>query len=239
MRSINLEEEKTYENLKVSNPAVRINQDKYYYAIGPEFHKFEQRLSELVKNRSVLEIGCSVGGLAEKMAPISKEYLGIDISDKAVALANEKQIKNANFLVSDAHKTDLPSESFDIIVASGVLHHLDLENVLNEVLRILKPNALIIAKEPLGINPILNFYRNRTPSARTNDEKPLTKKDLEMLNKRFTTQEINFIGLTSILSVFLKSDALRRFLLKLDSKLSTTFLKFYFWYVWGVWKKEK
>lgn len=33
--------------------------------------------------------------------------------------------------------------------------------------------------EPLGHNPIINWYRNRTPEMRTEDEHPLLIKDIE------------------------------------------------------------
>ena len=124
-------------------------------------------------------------------------------------------------------------------MASGVLHHLDLENVVNEVFRILKPNGLLIAKEPLGINPILKWYRNKTPNARTHDERPLTTDDLKLLNNKFINKEIKFLGLTSLLSVFFRSKTFRQFLLNLDCKLSNTSLKYYFWYVLGIWEKDE
>lgn len=238
MRKINLKAEIEYENQKVKNPDLRANQNKYYYAIEPEFEKLEKKLLTIVCDKTVLEIGCSTGILSEKLSPAAKKYFGIDISDQAISIAKSKGLKNAMFYLADAHAMDLSNESIDVVLASGVLHHLDLKQVCNEIIRVLKPGGVLVAREPLGINPIFNWYRNRTPEARTHDEKPLKKQDLQMLNNVFLVKTIKYLGFTSLLSVFYKNRKIRSFFLWFDMIISKSFLKYYFWYIWGVWVKK-
>ena len=50
---------------------------------------------------------------------------------------------------------------------------LNFLSVLNEISRILKPNGKLLFIEPLGTNPLINFYRKLTPKSRSKDEHPL------------------------------------------------------------------
>ena len=211
MRNIDLKAEIEYENLKVCNPHIRKNQNKYYYAIEPEFEKLEKELLKIVQNKIVLEIGCSTGILAEKFSLDAKKYLGIDISNRAIKIAKSKKLTNAVFCVADVHALNLPNESIDVVLTSGVLHHLDLKQVCKEINRVLRPRGILVAREPLGINPIFNWYRNRTPEARTHDEKPLKKQELEFLNNIFLLRTKKYLGFTSLLSVFCKNKKIRSF----------------------------
>ena len=142
------------------------------------------------------------------------------------------------FCLADVHALDLPNESIDVVLASGVLHHLDLKQVCNEIIRVLRPEGILVAREPLGINPIFNWYRNRTPEARTHDEKPLKQQDLELLNNMFFLKTTKYLGFISLFSAFYKNRKLRSFLLWFDMIISKTFFKKYFWYVWGIWEKK-
>ena len=81
MRNIDLQAEIEYENLKVCNPHIRENQNKYYYAIEPEFEKIDKELLKIIKGKIVLEVGCSTGILAEKFSRNARKYLGVDISN--------------------------------------------------------------------------------------------------------------------------------------------------------------
>jgi len=98
--------------------------------------------------------------------------IGIDIADGAVKTANESAIKNglqdkAQFLVMDAENLQFPDNTFDIITASGMIHHIDFAKALKEIIRVIKKNGLMICIEPLKYNPVFQFYRKSTPHLRT------------------------------------------------------------------------
>jgi len=75
-----------------------------------------------VESPRILELGCGNGWLAESLCQLGK-VTGVDISDGAIADARER-MPNGEFLVGDALSIDLPSSSFDILVALELFSHL-------------------------------------------------------------------------------------------------------------------
>ena len=77
---------------------------------------------------------------------------------------------------------------------------------LDEIKRILKPGGELIFIEPLGTNPLINFYRKLTPKSRSQDEHPLVKLDFDLIEKKFVNTQIKYYGfLTLIFFPFYKS----------------------------------
>ena len=143
------------------------------------------------QDKIVLDYGCGTGRFAiELIRRGATRVTGIDISNRRVEAAAEKAeaegvADRVNFLVADAHDTRLPEHSFDLIIGSDILHHLDLEAAAHEMRRLLKPNGAAVFIEPLAHHPLLRLGRRLTPSARTTDEHPLTTNDWAMLARTF------------------------------------------------------
>ena len=78
----------------------------------------------------------------------------------------------------DAHDLQFDEGTFDLVIGNGILHHLDLDVSTNEILRVLKPNGRAVFLEPLSANPLLMVFRWLTPKARTEDESPLSRNEL-------------------------------------------------------------
>ena len=131
----------------------------------------------------VLDYGCGEGRLTfDLLDKGARRVTGIDVSQARVeaarARAEERGVTDrCEFLVADAHATGFPDASFDLVVGSDVLHHLELERALREIRRVLKPGGRAVFAEPLAHNPILRAGRYLTPSARTPDEHPFTEAD--------------------------------------------------------------
>ena len=89
------------------------------------------------------------------------------------------------FHLMDAHRTAFEDESFDVIFGFGILHHLEYETALREILRLLKPGGVLVFNEPLNMNPVGQFVRKLTPHARTADETPLEWRHLKLFEERF------------------------------------------------------
>jgi len=73
-----------------------------------------------------------------------------DISPEMIHNANKKLIKtkiqNIDFQIQDSYNLILPDKSFDIVIASNLLHLLyDPEKPINEVKRVMKDNGIFIA----------------------------------------------------------------------------------------------
>jgi hypothetical protein len=52
--------------------------------------------------------------------------------------------------------------------------------------------------EPLGHNPLINAYRNRTPDQRTEDEHPLVRSDFALAKRFFRTSATSFHHLATL-----------------------------------------
>jgi SAM-dependent methyltransferase len=87
---------------------------------------------------------------------------GIDLVPELIEVATAKS-PGAKFLVGDIRGSNLPSNAFDIIVYSGVLHHFpsieDRRAVLREGLRVLKPGGRLFAYDPNLHSPAMWLYR--------------------------------------------------------------------------------
>jgi SAM-dependent methyltransferase len=98
--------------------------------------------------------------------------VGIDIS--SVAIENARDLARSagvaavcEFILMDAERTEFADETFDLIHEYGALHHLDLPAAYAELSRILKPEGKLVFTEALRHNPLIHWYRKRTPHLRT------------------------------------------------------------------------
>lgn len=131
----------------------------------------------------VLDYGCGRGEQAVVLLRNGASHVtGFDLSDAEVAEAGERAGREgfgdrATFLVADAHHTGFDDDAFDLVVGRSILHHLDLDAALLEIRRILRPGGRAVFVEPMWHNPLLRLGRRLTPTARTEDEHPLTVED--------------------------------------------------------------
>jgi len=234
MRNINLNKEKEFENSKVLNAEVRKNQNKYYESISNYTQKHKRLTYNLIKDKIVLEIGCSSGYDTLNYAKILKKIYACDLSDEAIHKAKSREIINANFICCDAHKLPYDDDSFDYVIVNSLLHHLDLKIIFKEIKRVLTNDGCLIFKEPFGTNPIFNIYRHFTPDSRTPDERPFNFKDLKMFSTYFEIEKINFFGFTILLSAFKAFKPFRFIFSRLDDFLSITPIRYFYWMITGV-----
>jgi len=178
-----------------------------YYAIDSKDRAFYQGLlAKYCNKKKVLEYGCGTGSLTGSLLENQANVTGIDISDVAIEAAESTfrdQVSEGkvSFRVMDAENLTFDQDSFDVVCGKSILHHLDLPTCYNEIARVLKSNGTAIFLEPLGHNPIINFYRKRTPHLRTQDEHPLLMKDLWLAKEFFVHTEFYFFRLFSVLAV--------------------------------------
>ncbi len=180
-------------------------QDSYYFAVQPAMDAYWALVRAAAAGKDVLEYGCSHGAGSVGLAKAVRHITGIDISDVAIQQAKDaasrRGLDNVTFQVDNAEDMNLPTASFDLVFGAGILHHLVLEKALGEIRRVLRPGGKAIFFEPLGHNPLINLYRNRTPEARTVDEHPLVKSDFDIVRRHFSRCELQFFGLTTLASI--------------------------------------
>ena len=80
---------------------------------------------ELDKNKAVLEIGIGTGRLAQRVSPLCKELVGIDVSKKTIerAFANLAQHNNVELICADFMKYKF-GMCFDVIYSSLTFMHI-------------------------------------------------------------------------------------------------------------------
>jgi len=114
-------------------------------------HKFRTGLRVLgleMSGRSVLEVCCGSGMMAEKFARAGAAVTGIDFSPAAVARARERARRGgfaARFLVADAESLAFADRSFDVVAVHDGLHHLEHpERAIREMARVARYGVLIL-----------------------------------------------------------------------------------------------
>ena len=75
--------------------------------------------------QSALEIGCSIGVLTEKLAPLCQSLLAIDVNEKALNQARSRcaDLPNVRFQKMGI-PSEFPEENFDLIIVSEVGYYL-------------------------------------------------------------------------------------------------------------------
>jgi predicted TPR repeat methyltransferase len=103
---------------------------------GYEAAKYDATIAALEGRRyeKALEIGCSIGVLTERLADHVGDLLAIDVSEAALARAQER-VPRIRFERREIPE-EFPDGRFDLIVCSEVLYYLDdaaFEGTLNRL----------------------------------------------------------------------------------------------------------
>ena len=179
-------------------------------------------------DKVILDYGCGNGihsGFLVKSG--AKKVVGIDLSEKSLAVARQRAMKEGieekiEFLKMDCEKMDFPDNSFDIIFDGGTFSSIDFKNVFPELVRVLKPEGRVLGIETFGHNPIANLKRrlNRATGKRTEwaAEHIFCQKDLRTAKKYFGKIDVRYFHIVSFLAIpFLKMPG-GKILLKLLEK---------------------
>jgi ubiquinone/menaquinone biosynthesis C-methylase UbiE len=185
---------------------------KYYQATSRSKQFVEAWLAQHVPGKVFLDYACGNGAQAIVAAKHGARLsIGIDISrtsiENARADARAAGVEGVTkFVQADAENTRLPDNSIDVVLCSGMLHHLDLSFALPELRRILGKGGRILAVEALDYNPAIKLYRVLTPEMRTEWEAAhiLSLKDLRFASRFFDVSDIRYWHITSIAAPHLR-----------------------------------
>lgn len=201
--------EKIFHNDRFAEDS-RKHLDKYYSISKLIREDFFNTLSKNVANKKLLEYGCGEGSYSLKLVECEANVFGIDISEVAIEKAKNMAIQKnldqkVSFEVMNAEQLIYADCFFDRIYGNAILHHLDLDNSLKELNRVLKEGGFAIFMEPLGHNPFINLYRLLTKQLRTEDEHPLRQNELNIFEKYFKQVEIKYYNLFTLLAIPFRS----------------------------------
>ncbi|HMB23046.1 MAG: class I SAM-dependent methyltransferase [Chloroflexota bacterium] len=114
----------------------------------------------------VLDYGCATGSIALEIANTAGMVCGIDLSAKMIEIAgqkaDERKIKNIEFVHATIFDESLKVGSFDLILALSILHLLENPTqVMNRINQLLKPGGLFISATPcLGEKKFVSLLIN-------------------------------------------------------------------------------
>jgi 2-polyprenyl-3-methyl-5-hydroxy-6-metoxy-1,4-benzoquinol methylase len=117
--------------------------------------------SHLKPGMTVLELGCGAGYFTQELARSGADIVAIDVSPELLEIARANcSAPNVRYQIQNAHALSYAEAVFDSVVGSSVLHHLEIEEGLREIYRVLKPMGTIYFTEPNMLNPQIAIQKN-------------------------------------------------------------------------------
>ena len=119
---------------------------------GTSIHNKVLELLPKDRDVQILDVGCGVGGLSEKL--LEKGYKNI------IALDIESKLRiKLPFIKADLNKDLILKETFDVIICQEVIEHLENpRHLLRELKKILREEGMIIITTPNILNWKARIY---------------------------------------------------------------------------------
>ncbi|WDE14237.1 malonyl-ACP O-methyltransferase BioC [Thalassomonas haliotis] len=119
------------------------------YDVSARLQRFSgKHLMPWLPNRNdltVLDLGAGTGFFTDILAGSYQRVIGLDFSKKMLHFAQSNRDQNIHWLEADAHHIPLQDQSIDLIYSNLMIQWCNpLEDVVQEILRVLKPGGLFI-----------------------------------------------------------------------------------------------
>jgi SAM-dependent methyltransferase len=109
----------------------------------------------------ILEIGCGTGYFTRELTRRGADIVAIDVSPDLLEIAKaNSSAPNVRYEIQNACALTYSDATFDSVVGSSILHHLEIEDALREIYRVLKPGGTIYFTEPNMLNPQIAIQKN-------------------------------------------------------------------------------
>jgi SAM-dependent methyltransferase len=149
-----------------------------------------------VRGKRVLDLGTGTGFLAVLLALRGARVVGVDVAEKQLEVASQRAARSGvqqavTFLQMAAESLAFPDGTFETVVGSFVLHHVNLRACSREISRVLAPGGTGAFIETSARNKLLMLCRSHLlgrfgiPKHGSPDEHPLTREDVRCLGEVF------------------------------------------------------
>ena len=110
---------------------------------------------------TVLELGCGTGYFTRELARCGADIVAVDVSPELLEIARAGcPAENVRYEIQNACALSYRGAIFDSVVGSSVLHHLEINEALREIYRVLKSGGTISFTEPNMLNPQIAIQKN-------------------------------------------------------------------------------
>lgn len=136
-------------------PSAIARQAQLRYALEPV-------LDDPLPAFALVDLGCGVGAAARYLHGVYGSYIGIDQSGEMIRAAEEfhRGDRQIRFIHDSVRSERLPRRMADVVLADGALHHMSqLDQVMEAVVRIARPSAWVVVREPLRHNAFFQMLR--------------------------------------------------------------------------------
>ena len=160
-----------------------------------------QEMGDL-RDKKMLDLGCGAGETSVYFALQGAKVWACDVSEEFLKVARSVAGLHGvelRLIQMDAARMPFRKDFFDFVFGNGVLHHADLLPAGREIQRVLKKGGKAIFVEPLPYNPIINVYRAMAKAVRSEDERPLSFRQLRELRPLFSSYRHREFWLFSLL----------------------------------------
>ncbi len=156
--------------------------------------------------KRLLDLCCGNGQHALLGAQLGAQVTVSDIAPHNVSLTIARA-RRAGYevegVIADAERLPFPPESFDVVTMAGSLSYMDLDELLNQVSRVLRRGGTFIFVDSLNHNPVyrLNRFLNYTRGKRTRStlQRMPTMRTMEKIRMAFPDLALSFHGIFSFI----------------------------------------
>ena len=156
-----------------------------------------------LNQKNVLVVGCGFGEDPLRLAKLGANVYAFDLSPESLKIATkiaERENLSIQYDEMPAEKLSYESDFFDLVLARDILHHVDIPEAMQEIVRVSKNQALFVYDEVYShsftdkirhskfvektLYPMMEgfVYDNKNPYI-TEDERKLTEADCDAINQ--------------------------------------------------------
>lgn len=111
------------------------------YRLSYPLELFEYLASRSPSRRMAWDCAAGTGQATQGLAPLFDRVIATDASREQIA--NARPLENVVYRVSPAERTDIPSDSIDLITVAQAVHWFDFDRFFGEAKRVGRKGAII------------------------------------------------------------------------------------------------
>ena len=181
--------------------AVADTYDQWYEtAEGAMYDHLEKKavsryLRQNAQGEKLLEVGCGTGYWGRFFSDCGFAVTGVDVSERMIKIAQNKNITNASFQIADGYSLPFADNSFDVTVAITTLEFVgNAELVLQEMVRCTcKPSGQLLIGALNALAP-LNRNRQENPESLYAKAKLFSSDQLKKLLGKYGKTQVCTVG---------------------------------------------